>query len=92
MIQSLQGYVANEVETEQIVQDTSVTFFESGKICSFVQNRGSVPLFWLQDISKMVPKPPISCKSVYSLLIDFYFYFFRNLLFYIEGAILQHFL
>ena len=57
-----QGYVANEVETEQIVQDTSVTFFESGKICSFVQNRGSVPLFWSQDISKMVPKPPISCK------------------------------
>ncbi|XP_005103334.1 polyphosphoinositide phosphatase isoform X2 [Aplysia californica] len=55
-----EGYVANEIETEQIVQDTSVTFLDQGKVSSFVQLRGSVPLFWSQDISKMVPKPPIS--------------------------------
>ncbi|RUS76932.1 hypothetical protein EGW08_015305 [Elysia chlorotica] len=57
---NLEGYVANEVETEQIVQDTSVTFLNHGKVSSFVQHRGSVPLFWSQDIAKMVPKPPIS--------------------------------
>nr|KAI8742398.1 polyphosphoinositide phosphatase-like [Biomphalaria glabrata] len=54
-----EGYVANEIETEQIVQDTSVTFLGHGKVTSYVQHRGSVPLFWSQDISKMV-KPPIS--------------------------------
>ncbi|GFN80695.1 polyphosphoinositide phosphatase-like [Plakobranchus ocellatus] len=57
---NLEGYVANEVETEQIVQDTAVTFLSHGKVSSFVQHRGSVPLFWSQDIAKMVPKPPIS--------------------------------
>ncbi|XP_055682057.1 polyphosphoinositide phosphatase [Lutzomyia longipalpis] len=47
------GDVANEVETEQIVMDGK-------KMCSFVQMRGSIPSHWSQDISKMVPKPPIS--------------------------------
>lgn len=47
------GDVANEVETEQIVVD-------GNRFCSFVQMRGSVPSHWSQDISKMVPKPPIS--------------------------------
>lgn len=47
------GDVANEVETEQIVMDGQ-------RLCSFVQMRGSIPSHWSQDISKMVPKPPIS--------------------------------
>lgn len=47
------GDVANEVESEQIVTD-------GHKISSFVQMRGSIPAHWSQDISKMVPKPPIS--------------------------------
>jgi hypothetical protein len=47
------GDVANEVETEQIVSDGS-------RMSSFVQIRGSIPAHWSQDISKMVPKPPIS--------------------------------
>lgn len=46
------GDVANEVETEQIVTD-------GHNLCSFTQMRGSVPSHWSQDISKMVPKPPI---------------------------------
>ncbi|GAB1604859.1 polyphosphoinositide phosphatase-like [Argonauta hians] len=53
------GAVANEVETEQIVHDASVTFLNSACVSSFVQLRGSIPLFWSQDISKMVPKPQI---------------------------------
>lgn len=47
------GDVANEVETEQIVVD-------GHRMCSFVQMRGSIPTHWSQDISKMVPKPPIA--------------------------------
>lgn len=47
------GDVANEVESEQIVVDGQ-------RMCSFTQMRGSIPSHWSQDISKMVPKPPIS--------------------------------
>jgi hypothetical protein len=50
------GDVANEVETEQIVSDGQ-------KMSSFIQMRGSVPASWSQDISKMVPKPPISLDT-----------------------------
>ncbi|XP_071801050.1 polyphosphoinositide phosphatase-like isoform X1 [Asterias amurensis] len=55
-----EGYVANEIETEQIVQDASVSLFKRGRYSSFVQIRGSVPGLWSQDISNMVPKPPIN--------------------------------
>lgn len=62
------GYVANEVETEQIVADMSLTsfhspargFFDSDKYTSFVQHRGSIPLFWSQEASNLTAKPPIS--------------------------------
>lgn len=58
-----QGDVANEVETEQIVHDASVMSFTAGSYSSYVQVRGSVPLYWSQDISTMMPKPPIRCKT-----------------------------
>ncbi|KAI9141587.1 SacI homology domain-containing protein [Paraphysoderma sedebokerense] len=67
-----QGFVANEVETEQIVHDASTTtpplLPDKLKIIterynrhytSFVQHRGSIPLYWSQDTSNMAPKPPI---------------------------------
>lgn len=38
---NVRGYVANYVETEQIIEF-------KGKICCFTQIRGSVPLFWRQ--------------------------------------------
>lgn len=56
---NLDGDVANEVETEQIVHDASVSDFTQGFFTSFVQMRGSLPDRWSQDASKMVPKPPI---------------------------------
>ena len=43
-----QGDVANEVELEQIVGDTSPSNFAHGRYSSFVQIRGSVPLLWSQ--------------------------------------------
>uniref|UniRef100_A0A3B1J921 FIG4 phosphoinositide 5-phosphatase n=1 Tax=Astyanax mexicanus TaxID=7994 RepID=A0A3B1J921_ASTMX len=54
-----EGDVANEVETEQIIHDASVMSLTAGSYSSYVQVRGSVPLYWSQDISTMMPKPPI---------------------------------
>ncbi|XP_053612793.1 polyphosphoinositide phosphatase [Plodia interpunctella] len=57
---NMHGDVANEVETEQIVHDSMVSSFTAGRFSSFVQMRGSIPSYWSQDVSKMVPKPAIS--------------------------------
>ncbi|XP_047509279.1 polyphosphoinositide phosphatase [Pieris napi] len=57
---NMHGDVANEVETEQIVHDSMISSFSKGRFSSFVQMRGSIPCFWSQDVSKMVPKPAIS--------------------------------
>lgn len=56
---NLDGDVANEVETEQIVHDASVSNFTQGYFTSFVQMRGSLPDRWSQDASKIVTKPAI---------------------------------
>ncbi|KAJ3265534.1 phosphatidylinositol-3,5-bisphosphate 5-phosphatase [Chytriomyces hyalinus] len=63
------GFVANEVETEQIVFDAKTTLFGFPKngnpgisnpsFTSFLQHRGSIPLYWSQEISQLTPKPPI---------------------------------
>jgi phosphatidylinositol 3,5-bisphosphate 5-phosphatase len=52
---SEEGKVANDVETEQIL----IEKIPNGKITSYVQHRGSVPLFWCQDPNSMLPSPPI---------------------------------
>ena len=65
-----QGYVANDVETEQIVAEMQTTsfhapsskFFASPNYTSYVQHRGSIPLYWTQDNSGVTPKPDIDCK------------------------------
>ena len=49
------GKVANDVETEQII----IEKLPNGKITSYTQHRGSVPLFWCQDPNSMLPSPPI---------------------------------
>ncbi|KAI9330399.1 SacI homology domain-containing protein [Obelidium mucronatum] len=75
-----EGFVANEVETEQIVHDANTTLFDAAVaralrggvgcnganlgITSFVQHRGSIPLYWSQDISQLTPKPPIELNCV----------------------------
>lgn len=60
------GNVANEVETEQIVSDVLTSSFHDSKYgfyanpryTSFIQYRGSIPLYWSQDLNRL-PKPPI---------------------------------
>ncbi|KPM04803.1 SAC domain-containing protein [Sarcoptes scabiei] len=54
------GYSANEVETEQIVHDGNISSFRHGLFSSYVQVRGSVPIYWSQNIAKMTPKPSIN--------------------------------
>ncbi|KAJ4826227.1 hypothetical protein Tsubulata_048321, partial [Turnera subulata] len=55
-----QGRVANDVETEQIVFE-KVPDGGPVQISSVVQNRGSIPLFWSQETSKLNIKPDIIC-------------------------------
>ncbi|XP_057465987.1 phosphatidylinositol-3-phosphatase SAC1-like [Actinidia eriantha] len=52
------GRVANDVETEQIVLDEEAGSCK-GKMSSIVQMRGSIPLFWSQEVSRFSPKPDI---------------------------------
>ena len=54
-----EGRVANDVETEQILVDRA---HPKGGISSYVQVRGSIPLFWCQDANSMLPQPPIIRK------------------------------
>lgn len=66
------GYVANDVETEQIVSEMLTTSFHSpgptlfanNKYTSHVQHRGSIPLHWTQDPSGVSPKPDIHLNVV----------------------------
>lgn len=61
------GYVANDVETEQIVSEMLTTsfhapgprLFTNPTWTSYVHHRGSIPLYWTQDNSGVTPKPNI---------------------------------
>jgi phosphatidylinositol 3,5-bisphosphate 5-phosphatase len=66
------GYVANDVETEQIVSEQLTTSFHwpndllyaNPTYTSYVQHRGSIPLFWTQENNAATPKPPIELNVV----------------------------
>ncbi|MCJ1477734.1 phosphatidylinositol-3,5-bisphosphate 5-phosphatase [Lambiella insularis] len=66
------GYVANDVETEQIVSEMLTTSFHAPgpklyanpNYTSYVQHRGSIPLFWTQDSTGVTPKPDIEMNLV----------------------------
>ena len=66
------GFVANDVETEQIVSEALTTsfhapgpkFFANPSYTSYVQHRGSIPLYWTQDGTGVTPKPPIELNLV----------------------------
>ncbi|EMC91935.1 hypothetical protein BAUCODRAFT_46416, partial [Baudoinia panamericana UAMH 10762] len=61
------GYVANDVETEQIVAEKLTTSFHapgprlysSPTYTSYLHHRGSIPLYWTQENSGVTPKPDI---------------------------------
>ncbi|GJN39890.1 hypothetical protein PR202_gb29040 [Eleusine coracana subsp. coracana] len=52
------GKVANDVETEQIVFEEEAGSCK-GRMSAVVQMRGSIPLFWSQEASRLSPKPDI---------------------------------
>ncbi|MCJ1288222.1 phosphatidylinositol-3,5-bisphosphate 5-phosphatase [Xylographa opegraphella] len=66
------GYVANDVETEQIVSEMLTTSFHApgpklyanSNYTSYVQHRGSIPLFWAQDSTGVTPKPDIELNLI----------------------------
>ena len=66
------GYVANDVETEQIVSEMLTTsfhapgpeLFSNPSYTSYVQHRGSIPLYWTQDYSGVSPKPDIELNLI----------------------------
>ncbi|KAL5583409.1 hypothetical protein UlMin_015851 [Ulmus minor] len=53
------GRVANDVETEQIVTENVSDGWHPMQISSVVQNRGSIPLFWSHETSRLNIKPDI---------------------------------
>ncbi|CAN0877763.1 Phosphoinositide phosphatase SAC2 [Linum grandiflorum] len=53
------GRVANDVETEQIVFEDSPDGIPV-QLSSVVQNRGSIPLFWSQETSRLNIRPDIT--------------------------------
>ncbi|RLV89240.1 Polyphosphoinositide phosphatase [Spathaspora sp. JA1] len=65
------GNVANEIETEQIISDMLTSsfhdckygYYNNPRYTSFVQHRGSIPLYWTQDLNKL-PKPPIEINLI----------------------------
>jgi len=67
-----EGCVANDVETEQIVSDGLTTSFHAPgprlyanpTYTSYVQHRGSIPLYWMQDNTGVTPKPDIDISLV----------------------------
>lgn len=73
------GRVANDVETEQIVLDEEAGSCK-GKMSSVVQMRGSIPLFWSQEVSKF-PKPDIIRKDIAVISFDFISVVLLNLLY-----------
>lgn len=66
------GYVANDVETEQIVSEMLTTsfhapgpeLFANPSYTSYVQHRGSIPLYWTQDNTGVTPKPDIEMNLI----------------------------
>ncbi|GAB2267516.1 hypothetical protein Dimus_002496 [Dionaea muscipula] len=52
------GRVANDVETEQIVFEDAPEG-STVRVSSVVQNRGSIPVFWSQETSRLNLKPDI---------------------------------
>lgn len=55
---NMDGYVANEVETEQIVTVEIDPLLSLIRSCSLLLLRGSIPLFW-SHINTMAPQPSI---------------------------------
>jgi hypothetical protein len=56
-----QGKVANDVESEQILHVEGIGG-RDGCYGSYVQMRGSIPVYWSQETSVTQPKPPITLK------------------------------
>lgn len=57
------GFAANFVETEQLVINQTLSSDKKPLLSSYIQVRGSVPLYWYQETSFLQPKPPIKSRK-----------------------------
>lgn len=53
------GFAGNFVETEQVVTNLTLSSKIKPMVSSFVQVRGSVPMYWYQNAAYFITKPPI---------------------------------
>lgn len=67
--------MANDVETEQILIE-DVPEGLPLQISSVVQNRGSIPLFWSQETSRLNIKPDIIRMFAQLLVLVVFFFLF----------------
>ena len=63
------GNVANDVETEQILEEISTTWSDQPMISSFIHIRGSVPIYWYQEFNSILPKPTIKPEIITAEII-----------------------
>ena len=54
------GNVANDVETEQILEEISSTWTDRPIISSFIHIRGSIPIYWFQEQNSLFQKPVLN--------------------------------
>lgn len=74
------GKVANDVETEQVVSES--TEGRTVQISSIVQNRGSIPVFWSQETSLLkIFNPVVICMYCLNSLILYIFSLYALLLY-----------
>jgi len=70
-LSSVQGRVANFVETEQLVELRAESSSKAAVVSSFVQVRGSIPLLWSQIPSvKYKPTTLVSPPQAYEPAFD----------------------
>ncbi len=54
-----EGHVANDVETEQILEELTTSCADKPLISSYIHIRGSVPIYWYQETTTLNIKPEV---------------------------------
>jgi hypothetical protein len=66
-----EGHVANDVETEQILEELTSSCADKPLISSYIHIRGSVPIYWYQETTTLNIKPEVRGK-VKLKLVNYY--------------------
>jgi hypothetical protein len=69
------AFVGNFVEVEQVLENLTLSTIHKPVLSSYVQVRGSVPLYWSQKIKLLVPKPVIEVDHEMNSLLGMKLHF-----------------